>query len=74
MASHVLNSAAGAHSGLFSERWADFKRHFQAWRAERRYRARIWRELMSYTDRELADIGLTRSDIPAVVNGTYRRR
>lgn len=36
--------------------------------AKRRYQA-----LARRSDRELADIGLTRADIPAVVAGTFRR-
>lgn len=34
---------------------------------------RITQELVGYTDRQLADLGLSRSDIPAVAQGTYRR-
>jgi len=36
-------------------------------------RARIRRELMSYSDRELNDLGLGRSDIEAVASGRYSR-
>ena len=39
--------------------------------AERR---RLARELYARNDRLLADAGLTREDIPAVVNGTYVRQ
>ncbi len=39
--------------------------------AERR---RLARELYARNDRLLADAGLTRKDIPAVVNGTYVRQ
>ena len=41
--------------------------------AERRRIAQHTRELESYTDRELAELGLDRSDIPAVARGTYER-
>ena len=37
-------------------------------------RQRLARELHVLSDRLLADIGLTRMDIPAVVNGTYVRQ
>lgn len=37
-------------------------------------RARVRHELMALTDRELADIGLTRGDIGRVVAGTLHRR
>lgn len=41
---------------------------------ERRHAVdRIYRELSQMTDRDLADIGLNRSDIMAVAEGTYRR-
>ena len=35
----------------------------------RRNRLRIQRELMAYSDRELADVGVSRSDIPAIARG-----
>jgi uncharacterized protein YjiS (DUF1127 family) len=31
------------------------------------------RQLDRLTDRELRDMGLNRSDLPAIINGTYRR-
>ncbi len=37
-------------------------------------RQRLARELYARNDRLLADAGLTRGDIPAVVNGTYVRQ
>ena len=33
----------------------------------------VLRELHSLGDRDLADIGLSRSDVPAIVRGMYRR-
>ena len=41
--------------------------------AERRQRAQVRRELEAATDRDLRDIGMTRSDIDAVVAGNYHR-
>jgi uncharacterized protein YjiS (DUF1127 family) len=38
-----------------------------------RKRARIGRELATYTDRELFDLRIQRADIPAMINGTYTR-
>jgi uncharacterized protein YjiS (DUF1127 family) len=33
----------------------------------------VLRELSSLSDRDLADVGLSRSDVPAIVRGMYRR-
>lgn len=44
-----------------------------AWRSKRREIARIEFELGTYTERNLADLGLTSNDIPAVARGQYRR-
>ncbi|MDA8248661.1 MAG: DUF1127 domain-containing protein [Rhodospirillales bacterium] len=70
MASHVMNSAAGL---IAADRPVSLKTRFLAWRERRRERARIARELATYTDRELLDLGISRTDIPAIINGTYRR-
>ena len=43
------------------------------WIGERRRIARTVRELETYSDRELADMGLSRTDIPAVARGELRR-
>ncbi len=45
---------------------------WQRARAQRREIARITRELQSYTDRQLIDLGMSRSDIPDVARGTFR--
>ena len=39
----------------------------------RRSRARARQELESYSDRQLQDLGISRSDIPSIVAGTYAR-
>lgn len=46
---------------------------FQAYRAAMRERGRITRELSTYSDDELGELGFSRHDIPAVAAGTYRR-
>ena len=46
---------------------------FAARRGRIEEQARIRRELSRYTDRELGDLGLSRSDIEAVASGDYRR-
>ena len=45
---------------------------WQRARAQRWEIARITRELQGYTDRQLADLGLSRVDIPDVARGTYQ--
>jgi uncharacterized protein YjiS (DUF1127 family) len=42
------------------------------WQARRR-RARELRELFAFDERELRDLGLSRSDFMSIENGTYRR-
>ena len=55
-----------------SQQHARFGRLGAAWLARRRT-ARSLRQLYLCTDRELWDMGLSRSDFPAIVKGTYRR-
>ncbi|MBV8402411.1 MAG: DUF1127 domain-containing protein [Acetobacteraceae bacterium] len=64
-----------ALSGLraLQQRIVALKAARQARRAERRERRQIVRELSAYTDRELLDLGFSRADFPAILNGTYRR-
>jgi len=72
MATHTY--IAFEHAQMFA---LDMLQHtvasFTAWRAERRERARIARELATYTDRELFDLRIQRADFPAIINGTYTR-
>ncbi len=46
---------------------------YRGFRARMAERARIRRELDSYTDRQLLDLGISRADIPAIAAGDYRR-
>jgi uncharacterized protein YjiS (DUF1127 family) len=41
--------------------------------ARRRQRAREAEILYTFSDRDLWDVGLNRSDIPGIIQGTYRR-
>ncbi len=50
-----------------------FRRSLADNRAERREREQIARELASYTDRELGELGFSRADLPMIAAGTYRR-
>ena len=42
-------------------------------RVERRERQQMARELATYTDRELGELGFSRGDLPMIAAGTYRR-
>jgi uncharacterized protein YjiS (DUF1127 family) len=44
-----------------------------AFGAARRQRARDFQTLSDFTDRQLWDIGLSRSDVQGAIKGTYRR-
>jgi uncharacterized protein YjiS (DUF1127 family) len=48
-------------------------RSYQAWHAERQRRRQLIRELNAHSDRELAELGFSRYDFPAIINGTYQR-
>jgi uncharacterized protein YjiS (DUF1127 family) len=55
--------------GLFH----NFGALFSARRKQISERARIRRELETYSDRELADLGIGRADIEAVASGQFTR-
>jgi uncharacterized protein YjiS (DUF1127 family) len=64
-----LGHASGSWLGLARSVWQAFRDH----RAARiRYRQDV-AQLEQFTDRELWDLGLSRSDIPSVARGVYRR-
>ena len=63
-------------NGLMSRALASLFMLQQRWvvsRLEKRHRKQIVRELSTYNDRELLDLGFSRADFPAIANGTYRR-
>jgi len=43
------------------------------WLAKRRERAELVRTLRMMGDRDLRDLGISRADFPAIVEGVYRR-
>jgi uncharacterized protein YjiS (DUF1127 family) len=65
------NSRATGHS--LADRIRGLTASFLAYRAAARERSRIVRELSSYTDAELGELGFSRYDIRAIAAGTYRR-
>jgi uncharacterized protein YjiS (DUF1127 family) len=73
MASQVFEPVNDSVWAQFTHAIAQRRAEFSAWRAKRAYRARIARELNTYTDRELFDLGIQRADFPAILNGSFRR-
>ena len=63
---------AGEFGSWLSLLFNGFQR-LRARHAEKRDRAREMWELHRLTDRELWDVGLSRSDFMAIEQGTYRR-
>ncbi len=51
----------------------DLLQRYAQSRARQRAADQVYRELQAYTDRQLHDLGLDRSDIGAVARGTYNR-
>jgi uncharacterized protein YjiS (DUF1127 family) len=72
MATFARSNTSPAGHG-FAARVHSLNLRFQAYRAEARERNRIVRELSTYSDDELCELGLSRCDIPAVAAGTHRR-
>ncbi len=73
MASQVFDTTTNTPWTQFTGAITERRARFAEWRAKRAYRARIARELNTYTDRELFDLGIQRADFAAIVNGTFRR-
>ena len=71
MASHTVHRAAADR--ISPGREPSLQGRLAVWLDRRRTRARIAHELLSCNNRELFDLGISSGDIPAVINGTYRR-
>jgi uncharacterized protein YjiS (DUF1127 family) len=67
------NAATGLLKPVSFSGAAPILARYRAWRDQRRQIARISRELGSYRDSELSDLGLKRADIPDVARGRFRR-
>ena len=48
-------------------------RKYKAWRVQRQRRLKVVRQLSADSDRDLLDLGFSRHDFPAIINGTYQR-
>lgn len=69
MASQLLDLAG---TGALA-RPATLRERLRAWQINRQRQRRIARELASYTQRDLCDLGISSGDIPEIIRGTYRR-
>jgi uncharacterized protein YjiS (DUF1127 family) len=69
----IARSTTSTTSSSISDRLRNISLRLQSYRSEARQRSQIRRELSSYSDDELGELGLSRCDIPAVAAGTYRR-
>jgi uncharacterized protein YjiS (DUF1127 family) len=73
MATHAHPTASFGASAGFGGLFQSLLARYQALRSASIEQARIRRELESYTDRQLSDLGLSRLDIPAVAAGHFSR-
>ncbi len=71
--STYINNGATGHAGGWLSQIAGKLQNLRARLAERRKKASEMRELYRFSDRELWDIGLSRSDFHAIEQGTFRR-
>lgn len=72
----MTHTYSKARSGLAACLTATARRihaHWQHDRAERHNRHRIARELGTCSDRELSELGFSRTDLSAIACGTYQR-
>jgi uncharacterized protein YjiS (DUF1127 family) len=67
------NRVAQSGERGFASAWNALVQRVERALAERRQVRQLAHELQMCSDRELGDMGLSRCDIPAVVNGTYTR-
>ena len=69
----IARSNTGVAGNSLTHRLRNLNLRFQAYKIAARERSRIIRELSTYSDDELGELGFSRCDIPAVAAGTYRR-
>lgn len=68
----TISIPVGSRSGRPASVFAPAFARLRSWSAERAERRRLERELQLHTDRDLAELGMSRSDIGDVVRGTFR--
>jgi uncharacterized protein YjiS (DUF1127 family) len=71
--STITQEQTASFGAGYSVRGATLRSRLAAWNERRKTIARVTRELNTYTERQLADLGLNRSDIPDVARGLITR-
>lgn len=69
----LAQSQSRSLTRVLAERIQGLRARYDARMSVARERRRIARELETYSDEELGELGFSRLDIPAVAAGTYRR-
>lgn len=69
----LAHSQTRSFGRILAERIQGLRTRYAVQMTAVRERRRIARELETYSDEELAELGFSRLDIPAVAAGTYRR-
>ena len=76
MSTQLTFSPRSHSTGLltaFRIKLAELRLEWQQAKAQRQEIARVTHELSLCSDRQLADLGFSRSDIPDVARGSFRR-
>lgn len=76
MNTQLAFSSRNQHGGLlaaFRTKLGELRLEWQQEKARRQEVARITQELSSYNDRQLADLGFSRTDIPDIARGSLVR-
>ena len=76
MSTQLTFSPRSHSTGLltaFRSKLAELRLEWQQAKAQRQEIARVTHELSLCSDRQLADLGFSRSDIPDVARGSFRR-
>ena len=69
----AFNDLIGGRRGAFARRIGEIRREIAAARQRRAIFRRTWSELNALSDRDLADLGLARSDIGALARKAARK-
>lgn len=73
MASQAIETANTSLFVAMGQAWTGMRLRSAERRADAARKAKIARELATYTDRELLDLGISRDNIPDIIAGSFRR-